>query len=115
MMMVPYLDRPDNGIADKDPDVIELEGGPGSLPLLREPPELREDTPRWHFDHEGRRFILYDHDQYNAAKRAETFAGTPVFVVPSGHFCHTTNMIVGAQDGDVSFVDARPSGGGSRG
>jgi hypothetical protein len=75
-------------------------------------------TPRWHFDHADRRFILYAATAEDASAVITTFVGRQTSIpLPeeSGYYCQVTNSIVGAKDGPTSFMDCRKSGGGSRG
>ncbi len=102
-------------------DFVEEEDAPSV-----EPYEAPPDSPRWHFDHEGRRFILYASTIEEERAQAGRFldrqgvgelAGRLVAngLVASGHYSRKTNTIVDPQDGPTTFLDCRKSGGGSRG
>jgi hypothetical protein len=122
-----------NDLQDENPDVYTLEEQADDAHTQLVPAEeVIKDrewyeanvgtgvrSPRWHFEHEGRTFVLYAADQAAACDIISAHLGKPSGSIPgpqeSGYYCYVTNTIVGAKDGPTSFLDCRKSGGGSRG
>ena len=68
---------------------------------------------RWHMSGpNGRVFIMYG-CQLEVIERAVKLGYTDV--TPSGYWTSRGNRIIDPKDGPTSFMDRRPSGGGSRG
>ena len=63
-------------------------------------------SPRWHYDHGGKRYIVYSPDAATAMIAASDRHGETILTVTaSGHYDYSTNNIVGALDGPTVIED----------
>jgi hypothetical protein len=69
---------------------------------------MRKKSPRFHFEHNGRTFIVYASTRTRALARARTFTGDPLVVVrKSGFYDYATNTIKEPADGPTTLRDCR--------